>query len=196
MHSGSDELIPDIRRLWAVDQEAILSHLLSLDSETRRIRFAGTISDQGIEDYASGILRYDSVICGAFIDGKLRAIAELRGLMNGWPTSAEAAFSVEPAWQNRGIGDTLFDHILAIAQNRSVKTLYMICLRENERMKHLAVKHKAQLEYHPGEVEAHLDTHWPTPFSMVREIAGETRGLTSAMLNWSGAGLLGWCKIT
>ena len=183
-------MIPDtaqdllIRRLWAVDQEAISNHLLRLDAETRRVRFGGAINDESVKAYASCILRYDSIVCGAFINGTLRAIAELRGLYRSWPAMAEAAFSVEPDWQNGGIGDALFERVIAFARNRGVKTLYMTCLRENERMRHLAAKHHAQLYFCPGEVEATLDPNWPTPLSLAMEIADETRGMTQAMFRW------------
>ena len=190
MGQESGHMIPDtahyllIRRLWAVDQEAISNNLLRLDAETRRVRFGGAVNDESVKAYARRILRYDSIVCGAFSSGTLRAIAELRGLYRSWPAMAEAAFSVEPDWQNGGIGDALFERVIAFARNRGVKTLYMTCLRENERMRHLAAKHHAQLYFCPGEVEATLDPNWPTPLSVAIEIADETRGLTQAMFRW------------
>lgn len=175
---------PIIRSLWALDRDAIRGHFLRLDPETRKARFAGELSDEAVACYARDILRFDSVVLGAFVGGKLRGIAELRGFLGGWPTTAEAAFSVEQEWQNRGIGEALFDHILAAAQNRGVKTLSMICLRENVRMKQLAQKHDATLHHEPGTIEASLDPHWPTPLSIFREMSKETQGIAHAMWHW------------
>ena len=55
--------------------------------------------------------------------------------------TAEAAFSVERDWQDQGIGDALITRVIAAAQNRGVNRLDMICLPENRKMQHLAVKH-------------------------------------------------------
>ena len=112
----------------------------------------------------------------------------IRGRANDWPMTAEAAFSVEPDWQDRGIGDALVARVVAAAQNRSVKTLYMFCLPENKRMQHLAMKHDAILAYHSGEVEATLDPSWPTALSIAEEIAGEFYGLAHAVLRWPDRG--------
>lgn len=179
-----EDLDPIIRRLWGPDLEAIQAHFLRLDPDTRQARFAGHLNDAAVARYAQNILRLDSLVYGAFVDGRLRAVAELRGLFNGWPATAEAAFSVESNWQNRGIGEALFDHILAVAQNRGVRTLYMICLRENERMTHLARKHDARLHHEPGAIEATLAPHWPTPMSLFDEAFRESRGFACAILQW------------
>lgn len=187
-HFGNGQNL-HIRRLWAVDQQAIRSHFLRLDEQTRRSRFGGAISDESVGTYASRILRYDSVVCGAFVDAELRAIAELRGEFPLWRATAEAAFSVETGWQNIGIGDALFERLITIAQNRGIETLHLICMKENQRMKHLAAKHHAQLEISPDAVEATLNSPWPTAFSVAQEVAGETKGLVCALHPFLGDNL-------
>lgn len=186
-HSSFDTPIA-IRRLWALDQRSITDHFLRLDTETRRARFAGMISDDGIRTVAEKVLSYDSVVCGAFVHGALHAVAELRGLTHRWPGTAEAAFSVDMDWQNRGIGDALLDHILGRAQNRGVKTLQMICLRDNGRMRRLAAKHNARLQVEPGAIIATLNPHWPTPVTLYREVLHDTGGMAHALLRWPRSG--------
>lgn len=173
-----------IRRLWQFDQAAICQHFLRLDPGTRRMRFGGAVSAAYVNKYAEQIMQFDSAIYGAFVDGTLLAVAELRGLFDGWPATAEAAFSVERKWQDQGIGDALLTRVIAAAQNRGVKTLYMICLTENKKMQHLAAKHSAVLKFHRSEVEASLDPPWPTPYSIAEEMAGETGYLVNAVLHW------------
>lgn len=165
-----------LRRLFPSDQAEIRAHFIRLDAPTRRARFFGSVSDGGIAKYADGIFRQDSILCGAFIDAELRGLVELRGVTPFWGSTAEAAFSVEPDWQNMGLGDALFDSILAIAQNRGVKTIRMLCLKENIRMQHLAAKHRARLDYDKDTVEAVLHPRWPSPISMAKEWIGSAGG--------------------
>lgn len=101
---------------------------------------------------------------------------ELRGLFHSWPATTEAAFSVEAEWQSIGIGDALFEQMFAMAQNRGVGKIQMMCLKENSHMRHLAVKHNARLAVDVDVVEAILYPNWPTPVSISVEIIAETRG--------------------
>lgn len=184
--SESAPMTANIRRLWSPDLDAILDHFLRLDPESRRLRFGGPVTDEFIETYARRVLQIDALVYGAYIDGVLRAVAELRGVLPGMQMTAEAAFSVESRWQDAGIGDALVTRIVAAAQNRGVRSLHMICLRENRRMQHLVRKHRAVLGYHAGEAEATLSPPWPTPFSIGEEIAGETQGFVHAVIHWPG----------
>jgi GNAT superfamily N-acetyltransferase len=165
-----------VSRLYAANQDSIRDHFLRLDIRSRRARFCGAVSDDGILDCAQNIFRNDSIVCGASVDGQLRGIVELRGVFHSWRSTTEAAFSVKLDWQNIGIGDALFERMFAMAQNRGVRTVQMICLKENSRLRHLATKHHALLRNGHDSVEAVLHPYWPTPASLVEEIVGETRG--------------------
>lgn len=164
-----------VRRLRFSDQKDICDHFLRLDSQSRRARFCGAVSDDTILRHAQNVLRCDSIACGAFVFGNLRGVVELRGLFHFWPSRTEASFSVEADWQNIGIGAALFEQMFAKAQNRGVRTIEMICLKENSHMRHLAAKHKAQLEFDIDTVEATLHPNWPTPYSIAKEIMVETK---------------------
>lgn len=171
-----------VRRLHAADQEKICDHFRRLDVESRRARFLGVIGDDGVLTYARNIFRYDSILCGAFVDGILRGIVELRGILHFWSPTTEAAFSVESDWQNIGIGDALFERMLSMAQNRGVRAIQLICLKENSRMKHLAAKRDALLLLDRDAVEAVLHPFWPTPASLATEIIGETQSYALEIL--------------
>ncbi|MBT3139998.1 GNAT family N-acetyltransferase [Phaeobacter gallaeciensis] len=165
-----------VRRLYSSDQVDIYGHFLRLDIQSRRARFCGIVSNDAVLKYAQSILQYDSIACGAFAGRHLRGLVELRGLFHSWPSTSEAAFSVEPEWQNIGVGDALFDRMLVMAQNRGVRIIQMMCLKDNSRMRHLAAKHHAQLLLDQEAVGAVLHPNWPTAQSIVQEIIGETRG--------------------
>ncbi len=166
---------PIVRRLRFGDQDDICNHFLRLDDQTRRQRFCGIVTNAGVLDYAQNVLRYDSIVCGAFFSGQLRGLVELRGLFQSWQSKTEAAFSVEADWQGSGIGDALFQQMFAMAQNRGVRTIQMMCLKENHHMRYLAAKHNAQFVADADIVEAILHPNWPTPTSIAIEIIAETR---------------------
>src|SRR6266699_3579273 len=66
-----------IRKLWIGESERYRDHLLRLDAESRRNRFAGSVSDEFVRDYADLSFGIDAVIHGFFVDGTLRGAAEL-----------------------------------------------------------------------------------------------------------------------
>ena len=171
-----------VSRIYAANQENIRDHFLRLDFGSRRARFCGAISDYRISKYAKNIFRSDSIVCGAFVDGRLCGVVELRGVFQTWPSNAEAAISVELDWQNVGIGDALFERIFAMAQTRGVRTIRMMCLKENSRMRHLATKHHALLRNDQDTIEAVLRPHWATLTSVMEEVVGETRSYAHRLL--------------
>lgn len=173
-----------IRKLWHGDLDAFRAHLLRLDENTRRQRFGGAVSDDFLIHYAETVFRVESVIYGAFVNGTLRAAAELRNLAEIWSPEAEAAFSVEADWQDEGLGTRLMDRILIVAQNRSIQKLYMVCLKENQRMRHLAEKYDARLTLDDGEASGTMAPGFPTPASMLDEWMDDTKGFATAMFSW------------
>jgi len=167
-----------IRRLFEVDEEDIRNHFRRLDTNSRRSRFCGSVSNTGIASYVQTIFRDNSLLIGAFAEGQLRGVAELRGVLHFWPSRPEAAFSVDPEWQNIGIGDALFERVIAMARNRCVSSIRLMCLKENTRMRHLATKHGARLCFDQDVMEAILHPGLPMPASVASEIIGETKWLT------------------
>lgn len=143
-----------IRRLSHHDQLAVTEHFERLDQSARRMRFGFGTSDEFVRRYAKRALQIDGTVYGAFTDGKLLGVAELRDHFDLSPSTAEAALSVEPKWQDRGIGNALLNRIIVAAKDQEIKTLHMICLQENEKMRHLAAKHHVFMEFFSRQVEA------------------------------------------
>jgi len=184
----SSHHLPDhiaIRRLWPTEVHLYRDHLKRLDPESRHSRFSGIVSDNYIDTYTKSAYRPDALIYGAFDGDKIIAAGELRLLLDSWPPAAEAAFSVERDYQDHGIGDALFGRLLTAAQNRNIDMITIICLRENDRMRHLAQKHSAKLNFADGEVSGHLKPAWSSPTTYLEEAIGEANGLMKQFLNWS-----------
>lgn len=175
-----------IRKLWPVEVDKFGQHLLRLDPESRRMRFAHAVSDAFIEDYARRMHHMGSVIYGYFERGDLRAAAELRKLGTVWGEEAEAAFSVEKPWQDRGIGTELMGRVIRAARNRGVKRLYMCCLAENKKMQAIARKRDAVLRFDYGEVIGEIVPQGPDYFSVIAEDLEDRMSFMLAVLDLQG----------
>ena len=141
-----------VRKLWPTEIEKFRDHLLRLDKESRRMRFAHGVSDNFITDYANRMLDMGSVVYGFMDNGQVHAAAELRTLGTFWGQEAEAAFSVERPWQRQGIGTAMMERIIRAARNRGVQRLYMNCLAENGKIQSIARRYEADLRFEYGEV--------------------------------------------
>ncbi len=173
-----------IRKMWLTETEKFRDHLLRLDAESRRLRFGMCADDDFIRDYAARAAGVNSLIYGHFIDGEMRGAAEMRPIGENWGTDAEGAFSVEPAYQNRGIGTELLGRIIRAARNRGVSRLYMNCLAENRKMQRLAKKFDAELHFDHGEVVGQVLPPTPTYLSLWHEAMDDTGGFVMAVLDF------------
>lgn len=171
-----------IRKLWQADKPAFLAHLLRLDFETRRRRFAMAASDAFIERYVDTCFHLDSLVHGYFEDGALRGVGELRFLDTS-TTMAEAAFSVETDWQGQGVGTQLMEHTLLTARNRGIAKIYMNCLASNRSMQKMARSAGAELEFEAGEVVGLLLPPHASTASYVREAVLDSEGWATAIFD-------------
>ena len=144
------EVLPEggvIRKLWIGETAKYRDHVLRLDPESRRNRFAGGVSDDFIRRYVVLTTGLDTVVHGFFVGGMMRGGAELRPFGPRLPQQAEAAISVEKPWQSHGVGSALLQRTLLAARNRGFRHLHMACLAENQRMQQLARKFDAELSF-------------------------------------------------
>jgi hypothetical protein len=129
---------------------------------------------------------YGSLVYGYLQAGQVRGAAELRRLGDSWGEEAEAAFSVEKPFQDRGVGSDLMGRIVRSARNRRIRRLYMSCLAENSKMQVIARKHEAVLRFEYGEVIGEILPEQPDYFSMMAEAAEDRVGFMIAVLELQG----------
>ena len=151
-----------IRKLWVSEFDQYLAHLLRLDDESRRNRFGGAVSDEVIRAYVERADGLGTIVHGFLVDATLRGVAEIRLLGTPFADSGEAAFSIDKPWQSH---------------------LQLICLSDNRRMQQLARKFDAELSFDFGSVIGDVETPFPTPLSMFRELVSDGRMVASAMLD-------------
>ena len=172
-----------IRRLWPMETDKFRDHLLRLDPESRRMRFAHSVSDAFIAAYASRMTAYGSLVYAYMVDGEVRGAAELRRLGDTWGEEAEAALSVEPPYQDHGVGTDLMGRVMRAARNRNIRRLYMSCLAENAKMQAIARKHAATLRFESGDVVGEILPPQPDYLSLVKEAAEDRLGFMIAVLD-------------
>jgi len=180
------EVLPEggvIRKLWIGETAKYRDHVLRLDPESRRNRFAGGVSDDFIHNYVDLTTSLDTVVHGFFIGGTMRGGAELRALGPRFAREAEAAISVERPWQSHGVGSALLRRTLLAARNRGFRHLHMACLAENQRMQQLARKFDAELSFDFESVVGEVESSRPTPLSLMRELMSDGHGFATAMLD-------------
>ena len=173
----------NIRKLWPTETDKFRDHLLRLDKENRRMRFAHGVSDAFVEDYAARMSEMGALVYGYFVDGEVRAAAELKKLGIAWGQEGEAAFSVEQPWQEQGIGTELMGRVIRAARNRGVQHLCVSCLTENAKMRTIAGKHEAKLRFEYGEVIGEIVAEGPNYFSLLAEAVDDRFGYMMAVLD-------------
>jgi GNAT superfamily N-acetyltransferase len=180
------EVLPEggvIRKLWIGETPKYRDHVLRLDPDSRRNRFAGGVSDDFVRHYADLTTSLDAVVHGFFIGGMIRGVAELRPLGVQLPGQAEATISVEKPWQSHGVGSALLRRTLLAARNRGFRHLHMACLADNRRMQQLARKFDAELLFDFESVVGEVASSRPTPLSLMREMMSDGHGFATAMLD-------------
>lgn len=171
-----------IRKLWSTEIQKFRDHLLRLDEESRRMRFGMAVDNDFIQAYADRADFLKSVIYGYFVGGEMRAAAELRTIGDSWREEAEAAFSVETAFQDTGVGTDLLGRVILAARNRGISRIYMNCLSENRKMQRIARKYEADLHFEHGEVVGQMRMPAPTPASIWSEAIDDGSGFVMAVL--------------
>ena len=171
-----------IRKIVPAERQDFLDHLTRLDPLSRFMRFGGVVSDAALARHAARALGGRNVLVGYFVDGVIRAVAELYPLPRrpGKPVAAEAAFSVEREWQGEGIGTALMRHIRLLAQNRGIEDIEVVFLPQNGRMKSIALRHDADFSLDETEMVGHMRTPRATPFSWMREMIGDVFAVFSS----------------
>ena len=168
------------RKLFPFDLAQFRAHLLRLSPGDRRCRFFGGISDAGIADYCARIDWYRTAIIGCFDGGTLRGAVELHSAAPLVMRAAEVAVTVEPDWQDRGIGTDLLRRAIVFARNRGLAAISMLCLTDNRRMQAIARKLDSALSFAEGDVAADLRLPFPTQVSLLEEAFADGAGLFGA----------------
>jgi GNAT superfamily N-acetyltransferase len=120
------------RELHANERPQLLTHLLTLGAEDRRLRFAHALSDDGVRHYVEGIdLSRDAVFVITDVDLTIVGAAHL----TREDGHAQLGISVLLQSRRRGIGGALLARCAARARNWGVHVMFMNCLARKQGLK-------------------------------------------------------------
>ena len=157
-----------IYRLPSTEFYRYRTHLLSLDEESRYMRFGFHIKNETINELCNRWqLNDDKHIVFAIENDNLEVVAI--GHISLEEEPAELAFSVFKECQGKGMGDALMKRCIEHCQNRGIKLGCMVCLMSNDKIKNLARKHGVLVRSQEGDSLGEIKIPDPTPVSFWNE---------------------------
>ena len=143
-----------IRPLAASDRNLVKNFYLALNSEDRRKRFCGTVSEDVISNYVDGLNFTQHLVLGAFGDhARLIGVAELAP----GAKAREMAFTVRQDMRSQRIGTRLLARILCHASMRGVRRVFVTFLADDAPMRRMAIRAGMQVQIARGEAYARRD---------------------------------------
>ena len=144
------------------------THLLSLDEESRYLRFGFYIKNETINELCSKWeLNASQHKIFAIENDNLEVVGVAHISLEDNP--AELAFSVFKEYQGQGMGDALMQRAIEYCQNRGIKHGCMVCLSHNDKIKSLARKHNVLVKTEDGDSHGEIQIPDPTPVSYWKE---------------------------
>lgn len=164
-----------IRSLGANHRARIATHLLSLDTQDRYLRFGYLAQDEQIQKYVDS-LDFDRDEIFGIYNRKLELIAMAHlayAVDDRFESCAEFGVSVLSAARGRGYGSRLFERAAMHAVNDGIQLMFIHALSENQAMLKIARKAGAKVERDGTESEAFLHLPAATLDSKVTEMLEE-----------------------
>ena len=147
-------------------------HLLSLDEESRYMRFGYPIRNEQIIDLCNRWRENcDKNILFAIENEDLEIVGIAHISLEETP--AELAFSVLKEFQGQGMGDALMKRAIEYCQNHNIKTGCMVCLGSNDKIKKLARKHGILVKTEHGDASAEVAIPAPSALSIWHEVVND-----------------------
>lgn len=171
-----------ILHLKPIHLEPIKTHLLALDSESRRLRFGIEMRDETIINYIDKIRWNEDGLYGIF---------NFEMLLVGFAHAArcndmiEFGVSVLPKYRGRGYGTALFIKAVLFARNHYINKIFMHCLLKNAPMLKIARRKGMRLVVESGEVDAYLELPPLDQASIAEDMVQEELGTFDTVLKRS-----------
>lgn len=140
--------------MFKAESQMIIDHLVSLDDESRRLRFGYDAREAAIEKYVNNSFDHSESVWYGFIDGN-QCYGAIHIAVDG--DVAELGFSIDKDRRGAGLSNELFARALVYIKALGIKKVTMQCLSENKIVQHLAQKHgMAVVTIGPGEKSASM----------------------------------------
>lgn len=140
--------------MFSTESQMLIDHLVSLDDESRRLRFGYDARQPAIEKYVVSSFNQPNSVWYGFIEGK-KCFGAIHIAVDG--DVAEFGFSIDADRRGEGLSNELFSRALLYAKALGINKITMQCLSENKIVQHLAQKHgMAVVTIGPGEKSASM----------------------------------------
>lgn len=149
-------------------------HLKKLTPEDRYTRFCHGVKDEVIDQFVLNILynQQDHHLFTATEFDVIVGFGHLARENDDW----ELAVSVDYSAQGRGVGNKLMSYMIPWAQIHGVHNVFMHCITQNQKIRHLAVKHGLRTVERDGtEVTGKVELPRPTAMDYTSEFLREQR---------------------
>lgn len=156
-------------------------HLRKLGMQDRYTRFGYAASDYNIDQLILNMLYHpeEHHLFVARQDENTIGFTHLARCDHGW----ELAVSVEAAKQGCGVGNQLMAHAIDWARTHGVDRVFMHCIRDNQRIQHLATKHGLNVIERSGtDITAQVNLPPPTTTDYTVDFVREQQDLLDQML--------------
>lgn len=149
------------------------THLLSLDEESRYMRFGYHIRTEQIRELCKKWqANSDKHVIFAIENEDLEIVGI--GHVSLEDTPAELAFSVLKECQGQGMGDALMKRTIEYCQNHGIKLGCMVCLGSNDKIKSLARKNGILVKTEYGDSHGEIEIPDPSPISIWHEAVNDS----------------------
>jgi RimJ/RimL family protein N-acetyltransferase len=173
-----------VRKLLPSEMTQYQDHLLKLSDRDRHMRFGGIVSDEAIMKYVDNI-NLERGVVKVMHDGDNKVVAAIHVEIFKDGGTAEIGLSVDEAYRGRGLSHDLFKAALRWLQTHKVERAYLMCLRENSPMIHIAKSEGMKLRPEGSEMEAFMDVGNATIFTYWDEVAQEQCAWCEYVNNWT-----------
>jgi GNAT superfamily N-acetyltransferase len=150
-------LIEHFARLGPQHRTAVAVHLMSLDSESRVLRFGGPARDEVLTRYVAGIDFERDIVEGVWDEGRLVGVAHLAVFMENGQLVGELGISVLPSARQQGLGQRLLSRVLLQGRLLRLTCVYVHFVTRNRPMARLAREFTNIVELKHGNVLATID---------------------------------------
>lgn len=139
-----------VRRVLPTEYYKYRSHLLSLDENSRYLRFGYRAPDTAINKTCDAVEADQSSHVLYCIENENLEFAGVAHIAIG-ETGSELAFSVLKEYQGQGYGTALMERAILHCRTRNIEKSHLVCLQTNAAIKRLCSKYGIAVKNDCGE---------------------------------------------
>jgi len=149
-----------LRPIMAEDEPRHREFLANLSDDSKRFRFFNARENFDAK-FARHFTQIDydretAIIAEVDIKGEKTTVGVGRLIENVLENNAEYAIVIADAWQNKGLGKKLTDHMIHIARQQGLKKIYLNYLKDNTAIRSLVKKEGFEITENPDSDYAEL----------------------------------------